>query len=204
MRLVFQITILAVLLIGCFHFSHAQNSTTRRHNIAVVPFSMWTAYNGETAIGAGLSHEYFVSNNRFSLKNMLLFPLSRNLNYNHSYNKNLLKNCFNFSPGFRYYPWGTHKRLSLAFGLSGNIVAGEYISTTLNGSYTSIHDKFFQIGVLAQHTLNFNLSKRMNVGLELGVGPRLFNKYNSQLYPSSETYYQGEVYNFNFQLGYRL
>lgn len=161
----------------------------------------------EGAVGVGLHYERVIDK-----RNIISFylPYALNIRHYNRYNGLNYENdraVFNyFYPGIKVYPTGSNRRVSYAVGASAAIGFGEkYIDyyDQNRGAWQYGKRDVFKAGLLINNSLNVQPSKKIYIGVELGLG---FNYYNEEndLVNGSYSDIDEPLVQFNFKVGYRF
>lgn len=133
---------------------------------------------------------------------------------NGTYNNNVRYNAyFYFTPGLKIYPFG-QRRVTYAVGPSLMFMYGggkewisEYDVNTGGTTYRESEITRTRFGLLINNYVNFQITPAFNLGLELGLGMRYYDKESQ-----TNTFYSNRSYNngfdvtgqFSMTLGYRF
>ena len=172
----------------------------------------------DIGVGFGLSYERI-----FGQEQMvgLIIPASLILQnkdgynpLNGSYNNDIRYNTyFYFTPGLKIYPFG-QRRVTYAVGPSlmfmyggGKEWTSEYDMNTGNTTYRESTISRTRFGMLINNYVNFQITPSFNLGLELGLGMRYYDKESH-----TNTFYNYGDFNngfdvtgqFSMTLGYRF
>jgi len=200
-----KIFLLLVLCISprSYGQSIATDSSAGRNIIYVVQFQFT-----ENGIGFGGGYERYLSpsdNLSLFIPAMLTFDVantSRLYDFNTgSYKTGKADAMFYTMPGLKYYPWGSHNRISYATGASFVIGAGQKSGNMLdlNGlNETEQVQSHFLTGLMWQNSVNVTLYPHLSIGLEIGIGGSLTNKVGG-IDVQYEFLIQGA-----FKIGYRF
>lgn len=160
-----------------------------------------TAFNG--GVGLGLSYERILDANG---KVGLNIPVSYGIR---SGNSDMGGNEFNsalmINPGIKFYPSGQRK-VTYALGASLFAAMGtdDGYRYDINQTYRYSNISTLQAGIMVNNYLQFNLSPKVNIGLELGVGPVYLDQRKDKT--NNITYNEGldVMGQFSFHIGYRF
>lgn len=191
------LSFLMILVIAAGSASAQKNNTAYGPNIVrIMPL---TAFNG--GVGLGLSYERILDKDG---KIGLNIPFSLGFNNNGDYN-NDMNTTFMFNPGIKFYPGGQRK---VTYALGASLFAS---FGTNNGyrydqsqSYQYVNANTLQAGIMVNNYLQFNLSPKVNIGLELGVGPAYIDQERDVT--NNITYNNGlnVMGQFSFHIGFRF
>lgn len=155
-------------------------------------------------VGFGLSYERILSDDgKFGLK--IPFHFGMNTDYSGwGSSANITNYSLMINPGIKFYPMGQRKvTYGLGFSLFG--ITGDnnhYVYNSNNNSYRLVNGSHSNFGMMVDNSIQFNLTPKFNIGLELGLGPSYFNRYND-----GSTSYNDPIEmmaSFNFHMGYRF
>ncbi|RQO30093.1 hypothetical protein DBR32_10930 [Taibaiella sp. KBW10] len=195
----------------CLGATAQQKNTTLKTETAIdgkniVRLMPVTIFN--EGVGLGLSYERILdANGRIGFT----LPLSlgiRNSNFDNytSYNGDNRGYSFLVNPGIKFYPAGQRKKVSYALGASLFAATGQSDVYDINntGFYRLSNGNFLRMGIMVNNYLQFNLNRKLNIGLEVGVGPMYLNRYKDR--STNQTYNMGidAMGQFSFHIGYRF
>lgn len=156
----------ALLLLSGLAFSQDNTNALRFSPVGV----------NEIGTTVGVSFEkYLVKNSRLSL----VFPIDIVFRQHDLYwDKNVSSPAyFYFTPGFKFYPSAKERPVKYAIGSNLVLGAGEryyYESTGYNpdGSWSDLHQRAnnTRIGVMVTNYVNFDISRKFTMGINLGFG----------------------------------
>lgn len=172
----------------------------------------------DIGVGFGLSYEHI-----FGKEQMIgvVIPASLILQnkdgynpFSGTYNSNVRYNAyFYFTPGLKIYPFG-QRRVTYAVGPSLMFMYGggkewisDYDMVSGNTTYRESEMTRTRFGMLINNYVNFQITPAFNLGLELGLGMRYYDKQTQ-----TNTFYNYGDYNngfdvtgqFSMTLGYRF
>lgn len=116
---------------------------------------------------------------------------------------------FYISPGVKIYPFGQRK---VTYAVGPNIVTGFVKDTYSNylsypnggGYYNTVESSRFRLGLVVNNYLNFQITSRINLGINGGLGMRYLDRQNSSssfFYSNNDISVIGE---FAFNFGFRF
>ena len=110
------------------------------------------------------------------------------------------------SPGVKIYPFGQRK---VTYAVGPNVMLGfnkdrdsQYVPTGTTGYYSSIERNSFRLGLIINNYLNFQITSKINLGLNGGLGMRYLDRGTSP----SRSYNDGMQVTgeFAFNFGFRF
>jgi hypothetical protein len=141
----------------------------------------------------------------------VILPVSFMFNEQYSYNTGGSHRDYNtnvyVSPGVKFYPFGQRK---VTYAVGPNVMLGftkdtdaKYIYDPTGGPSTTILTpvKHFRLGLLVNNYLNFQITSKINLGINGGLGVRYFDKTNPSIGYSDGMQLTGE---FAFNFGFRF
>lgn len=158
--------------------------------------------------GLGFSYERLIGENQyvgiilpvaFIFQEYNVYSSSIDLS-NHYYTN------FYVSPGLKIYPFGQRK---VTYAVGPNVMLGfnkdrdsQYVPTGTSGYYNSTERNSFRLGLIINNYLNFQITPRINLGLNGGLGMRYLDKRTS----SYRSYNDGMQVTgeFAFNFGFRF
>ncbi|RQO30091.1 hypothetical protein DBR32_10920 [Taibaiella sp. KBW10] len=169
------------------------------HMLRVMPL---TVFNG--GVGLGLSYERILDKDG---KVGLNIPMSigiKNKYNNLATPSNEMNYTFLINPGIKFYPTGQRK-VTYALGASLFAALGTYDGNYYRrGMYRYEEGNLLQAGIMINNYLQFNISPKANIGLELGVGPSYLNQYTESTTSTSRNTGIGVMAQLGFHIGYRF
>lgn len=165
----------------------------------IVRFTPVTVF--DEAVGIGFSYERILDKDgKISVNIPVYLGLNTNSGYNNGWGYN---NTTNYSmlinPGVKFYPAG-QRRVTYALGASLFTMMGE--DDNYYGGPINEQADYFRAGIMINNYINFNITPKFNLGMELGVGPRYINQYKT----ATTTYNEGISVSaqFGFHMGFRF
>ncbi len=170
-------------------------------------------------VGFGLGYERILSEDgNFGLK-IPFFMGMRTDNFifgqGGSHNSSISNYSLMINPGIKFYPTGQRKityGLGFSvFGIFGSNNHYEYIyNSQQNKSFRTLMDgSHINFGMMVDNSIQFNLTPKFNIGLEVGVGPSYYNSYTQTTQGPSNTFFKERrteplqmMGSFNFHIGY--
>lgn len=189
-----------VLLAGAMSIlGHAQKTNDYGRNILrLYPLNVFSSGN----VGVGLSYERILSSDgKFGLKIPIHWGVDE-ANDGYYSDDVITRSGFMVNPSVKFYPAGQRKvTYGLGFSLFGVWANNDYYKYD-NGFVRRVDGTREQMGMLLENSVQFNLSPKFNIGLELGIGPSYINRYTE----NGRTYNDGitAMGLFNFHVGYRF
>lgn len=109
------------------------------------------------------------------------------------------------NPGIKFYPSGQRK-VTYAIGASLFAAMGtdDGYRYDNQGIYRYMNGSFLKTGILVNNYLQFNLSPKVNIGMELGIGPIYLNQYKDNTTNSTRNEGIEPMGQFSFHIGYRF
>jgi hypothetical protein len=170
-----------------------------------------------SATGFGISYERILDKNRIL---SLYFPVAfsfktSNNTYNNItgyYDKDKSTMLWLY-PSLKIYPTGSTGIVRYSVGPMLAIGSGSssykrqtYDPNTGNYNYEKTSEDLFVLGLLVNNSLNIQPTPKIHLGLELGIGIPYYTNENSNnaTYYYSNTYSDGPIVQFNFNIGYRF
>ncbi len=160
------------------------------------------AYGG---VGFGLGYERILTDDgKFGVKIPFHIGLQSENYYNGwgNYSGDKTNVALMINPGVKFYPVGQRKvTYGLGFSLFGitGTDDGYNYDNGVQRLYTGTHSHF---GMMVDNSIQFNLTPKFNIGLELGLGPSYYNRYKSDMGSYTETLQM--MGSFNFHMGFRF
>lgn len=154
------------------HYPEKEKVDFGTNSITVSPFMAM-----DYGVGVGLSYEKILGAKGYL---GLILPFSLMLDGNNSpgyrYNASGLNPSFYFTPGLKIYPFG-QSRLTYAFGPSfmlnyGRCNSAWYTNFPVEGAKVS----WLRMGALINNYLNFQVTRSISLGLEMGLGVRFIDR----------------------------
>lgn len=125
----------------------------------------------EVGTTVGISYEKFLTQNS---KLSLVFPLDVVFRQHERYWGNDYTTSpayFYFTPGFKFYPASTIRPVKYAIGSNLVLGAGDrYYYNSSSSSYTYDRANNTRIGVMVINYVNFDISRKFTMGINLGFG----------------------------------
>ncbi|WP_129020148.1 hypothetical protein [Edaphocola flava] len=174
----------------------AQQNNYGPNIIRIMPL---TAFNG--GVGLGASYERILDKDG---KIGLNIPFSLGFRNNGDYN-NDMNATFMVNPGIKFYPGGQRKvTYALGASLFASFGTNNGYRYDINQSYQYVNANTLQAGIMVNNYLQFNLSPKVNIGLELGVGPAYIDQERDVT--NHITYNNGlnVMGQFSFHIGFRF
>jgi hypothetical protein len=174
----------------------AQQNNYGPNIIRIMPL---TAFNG--GVGLGASYERILDKDG---KIGLNIPFSLGFRNNGDYN-NDMNATFMVNPGIKFYPGGQRKvTYALGASLFASFGTNNGYRYDINQSYQYVNANTLQDGIMVNNYLQFNLSPKVNIGLELGVGPAYIDQERDVT--NHITYNNGlnVMGQFSFHIGFRF
>lgn len=142
-----------------------------------ITFSPFTVM--DYGVGIGLSYEKIFGGNK---QLGLILPFSLMLDGKNSpvyrYNDSGFNASIYFTPGLKIYPFG-QSRLTYAFGPSFMLNYGRRSSVWYTGfPVEGAEVSWLRMGVMVSNYLNFQVTRFLNFGLEMGLGVRFMDKHS--------------------------
>lgn len=160
-------------------------------------------------VGLGLSYERFIDKAQRISFNLPVYAGLRNYFIGNYVNRTESESNYSLlvNPGLRLYPRGHGRRIVYSIGPSVFLSYG-----TENGykqeisSYYNEYSKGteMRIGSMINNSLTFNISRKINVGLEAGIGVSLYTKLENTTMKTSRTGLIEAMGLFAFQVGYKF
>lgn len=148
-----------------------------RNIISVSPFKAL-----DSGAGLGLSYERLIGQNQYV---GLVLPVALIFRENYRYNgsrstSDYFTNVY-VSPGLKIYPFGQRK---VTYAIGPNVMLGflkkvnnQYVPYPNGGGYYSDAEvNNFRLGLLINNYLNFQITSRINLGLNGGLGMRYLDR----------------------------
>lgn len=194
-------TILSLLF--SLGISNAQTKSYPRNNFKIIPVATFDLYYTAYDYSYGICYERFIDRDQKCSWNVPVY-LGRGNFGGASYGSELaFKDMLKINPGIKFYPFG-QKRLTYGIGLSLFYVTGKVIETYYGYSYPD-HYRLNQFGLMLQNSLSYNVSKRINLNLEIGYGPSIYNQYKNT--KQSSDHYNEQILSMRHAhlcIGYRF
>ncbi|RQO30092.1 hypothetical protein DBR32_10925 [Taibaiella sp. KBW10] len=158
-------------------------------------------------VGLGLSYERILDKDGKVGVNIPVSLGIRNNSYNGStgsYDQRMNYTVL-VNPGIKFYPSGQRK-VTYAIGASLFAAMGTDDSYRIDnlGIYHYTEGSFLKTGIMVNNYLQFNLSPKINIGLELGIGPMYLNQYKDNNTNTTTNYGIDVMGQFSFHIGYRF
>lgn len=194
------------LLVLAILSSKAQNIEYPKNIIRAYALNAFV-YGG---VGVGLGYERILDKEgKLGVNIPLHFAFSQNV-YDNSlsggYSGDLNHFALMFNPGFKFYPNG-QRRATYGIGISifGQYNSEDRLEYLQSGGNRLVTQDDYRLGLLINNSVQFNITKRFNLGLEIGVGPSYLNKY----YDSYTNKYQNRgnidfMAQFGMHIGFRF
>lgn len=191
--------IFGLSLLSMAYSAGAQQRNILKNNMKFYPLSAF-AYGG---VGLGIGYERLLDDEG---KLGLNLPVYMGLTNSSDGSMNVTTNTtFMFNPGVKFYPMG-QRRVTYGIGASlfgsvGN--RDEYVYFN-NGARRLVNKNEVRAGMLVNNSVQFNIGKKFNLGLDLGLGPSYLNHSNNRT--TGERYSDGIEFmaSFGFHLGFRF
>jgi len=174
----------------------AQQNNYGPNIVRIMPL---TAFNG--GVGLGASYERILDKDG---KIGLNIPFSLGFNNNGDYN-NDMNTTFMFNPGIKFYPGGQRKvTYALGASLFTSFGTNNGYRYDINQSYQYVNANTLQAGIMVNNYLQFNLSPKVNIGLELGVGPAYIDQEKDVTNNVMYNHGLNVMGQFSFHIGFRF
>lgn len=192
--------LLGLSLLAMGYSAGAQQKDVLKNNMKFYPLSAF-AYGG---VGFGIGYERILDNDgKFGLQIPVHIGLT---NTSSNFNGNVTTSTtYMVNPGVKFYPTG-HRRATYGIGASlfgsfGN--RDEYVYLN-NGARQLMNKNEVRAGMLINNSVQFNIGRKFNLGLDLGLGPSYLNQYNNRT--TGDSYSDGIEFmaTFGFHLGFRF
>ncbi|WP_161971278.1 hypothetical protein [Edaphocola flava] len=142
----------------------------------------------------------FARDNRFSWSIPVYFGKNK-VSDDSYYGTSTYKNFFKVNPGIKFYPFG-QKTLSYGIGLSVFYLSGQIDESY---PYSFVRYQIRQLGLMLNNSLSCNVSKRINLNLEIGYGPSFYNHFeNEKDHFDNYNFKINTMRHANFSIGYRF
>jgi hypothetical protein len=177
----------------------AATAQQNNYGLNIIRIMPLTAFNG--GVGLGASYERILDKDG---KIGLNIPLSLGFRNNGDYN-NDMNTTFMVNPGIKFYPGGQRKvTYALGASLFASFGTNNGYRYDINQSYQYVNANTLQAGIMVNNYLQFNLSPKVNIGLELGVGPAYIDQERDVT--NHITYNNGlnVMGQFSFHIGFRF
>ncbi|WP_159470579.1 hypothetical protein [Dyadobacter sp. 3J3] len=190
---------------GASEIKRPSNSQSGENIILLSPFKAL-----DSGPGLGISYERLLGENQYV---GVVVPVSFMFNseyYYNTYSGSNQKHYTNFyvSPGVKFYPFGQRK---VTYAVGPNVMIGftkklnsQYIYDNNGGQSTIILTpvKSFRLGLIVNNYLNFQITSRINLGINGGLGVRYFDKQQTSNINYSDGMQITAEFAFNF--GFRF
>lgn len=183
------------------------NKSVKYAPLNAIRFSPISVFYG--GVGIGLSYERFIDKAQRISFNLPVYAGIRNYFIGNYQNRVDAENNYSFliNPGVRLYPRGHSRKMVYAIGPSVFMTYG-----TENGFKQELFNSFneyskgteMRVGSMINNSLTFNVSPKINVGMEAGIGVSL---YTSLINSSTQLNSVGVIEPmglFSFQIGYKF
>lgn len=170
-------------------------------------------FTNTSVTGVGLHYERQIDRRGIFSFYLPLALSFKNEEYYNGYNSNYDRLTYGMLwlyPGVKFYPAGSHHRVTYSVGPSVAIGTGrEAVSRSeydpVTGYYRNVNTTqgAFRMGLIINNGLNIQPTPRFHIGLELGLGiPYLHTTDSDHSYGTGID--DDPVVQFNFKLGYRF
>ena len=181
------------------------NTEYGRNILTISPFKAL-----DSGPGLGFSYERIVGEGQYV---GIILPVSFIFQDYNVYDPNFVSNNKYFtniyiSPGVKIYPFGQRK---VTYAVGPNVIAGfvknrysEYVPNGGGGYYYTRQSDSFRLGLVVNNYLNFQITPRINLGINGGLGMRYLDRQNSSsnfFYSDGNLQVIGE---FAFNFGFRF
>lgn len=199
------ILFLSCLALGTATF--AQEKVRPVYDPNIIRIHPITVFSNEGFVGLGFNYERILDKDG-KIGFNLPFSLGMQNVYS-GYNNNVTLNyAYSINPGIKFYPAG-QRRVSYALGISVFVTTGDndyanYSGTDPNGVpiYTQVDGSLLQAGMMLNNYVHFSITRKLQAGLELGIGPSYLNRRTEN---GVESNYGIEVYpQIGMSIGYRF
>lgn len=147
--------------------------------------------------GFGISYERILGDGTVGLILPVNLLLQNNNDYNNGSNNQQYYTYVYFTPGLKIYPFG-QRRITYAVGPSLMLGYGGGKDWTQSnypfGAYEQTQKTLFRLGFLVNNYLNFQLTRKFNIGMEAGIGMKYIDHVN----------YSGPSINYSENNGFDL
>lgn len=196
--------IAAVLFTSLQLLAQTQNKSVTYGN-KIIRFAPLKVY--DMGVGLGLSYERHLDPEQ---KISLILPIDLAFintyysNLNAPYLNHKVNSYVYFSPGIKFYPSGQRK---VNYAIGANLIIGSgkglyhsgYYDQFQNWIYREQELKHYRMGMMVNNYLNFNITNKFNIGIELGLGAIYINKFENK--PNEGITGTGNV---AFTMGFRI
>lgn len=188
--------------------SHNYQNPAQGNVIRFSPLSIF--YGG---FGVGLSYERFIDKGQRVSINLPLYGGIRNYFIGESKVVGIVDRNFSIliNPGLKLYPRGHGRKLVYSIGPSVFLSYGTengYKSPQIpvsNGDFVEYSKGTeMRIGSMINNNFTFNISRKINVGLEAGIGVNLYSKLKNTTFQTSKTGLIEPMGLFAFHIGYKF
>lgn len=197
-------TILTVIITSWQLQAQAQKASVTYGN-NTIRFAPLKVY--DMGVGLGFSYERHLDPEQ---KISLTLPIDISFintyysNMNNPYRHNKVNSYVYFSPGIKFYPSGQRK---VNYAIGANLIIGSGTGLYNSGHFDQFQNwiykeeelKHFRMGMMVNNYLNFNITNKFNIGIELGLGAIYINQYKDK--PNEGITGTGNV---AFTMGFRL
>ncbi len=158
------------------------------------PISVF-AYGG---VGFGMGYERILDDDgKFGMK--IPFHLGMMSNGGN----NITNYALMINPGIKFYPNGQRKATyGLGVSLFGITGTNDRYTGQWGGVQMHTPGSRFHLGMMIDNSVQFNLTPKLNIGMELGLGPSYINNYTANGRTSNDPLQFMAA--FNFHVGYRF
>lgn len=204
----------AIFLAMAFCSLHASGKKPEPHQnplsyspanvIRLAPISLF--YGGT---GLGLSYERFIDRAQRISFHLPVYAGLRNYLIGNYTNRTNVENNYSMlvNPGIRLYPRGHGGRVVYAIGPSAFLSYGtENGYKQENANYFNEYSKGTEtrIGSMINNSFTFNISRKINIGLEAGIGVSLYTNLKNNTMQTSRRGLIEPMGLFAFQVGYKF
>ncbi|WP_129021172.1 hypothetical protein [Edaphocola flava] len=193
-------TFYTFLILICSYNSFGQQAVIPKNSLSIVPIATYNRYNWSV----GIAYERLIDNKgRWGINIPILYTFMNNY-FNVDFGKKN-KNWMIVNPGFRYYPI-KRKSFTYGAGISYYYVSGQStdygIGTPPEGNKYDI----WEAGPMLNNYVGFNISQRIHISMEFGIGKIVTLKMRSHLTGKvSDAFTLNEpMTQTNFQISYRF
>lgn len=197
-------TIIA-LFFAAFQLQAQTQQSITKYNNNIIRFAPLKVY--DMGVGLGLSYERHLDPEQkisFILPIDVSFINTYYSNANNPYFHNKVNSYVYFSPGIKFYP-SAQRKVNYAIGANLIIGSGKglyhsgYYDEFQNWIYKEQELKHYRMGMMVNNYLNFNITNKFNIGIELGLGAIYINQYENK--PNEGITGTGNV---AFTMGFRI
>ncbi|WP_222164687.1 hypothetical protein [Edaphocola aurantiacus] len=194
--------LITLSLLSVFGTARAQKKIYPRNNLKIIPAATFDLYFYTYDYSVGIAYEQtFKKDSRFSWTLPVYFG-NRTV-VNPGFTGTLkYKNVLKINPGIKFYPFG-QRTLTYGIGLSAFYVNGH--TEEKNIPYYVEQYRLNQLGLMLNNSLTCNITKRINLNLEIGYGPSIYSRLKD-VKEQHSSYNQNilTMRHAHFSLGYRF